>query len=262
MLSTITGDEAKRAREALGASQTAVAAAIGVNRTYYSLFEAGRYVLDGQEQQQLRSFLADALPVTESIETPVSAAPNGTPASQSVPVVVSHPSPITARAPDTRSFAAAVAALTTLRSAAVDAGPRSKRAAAAVDAAVIALQPLDYVDFLTIARERGISAGSLPGIDAFNSLGLDDMTAWESRAAALLVCDAIYGARWHSAGDSELRTVASHARRALGDNAVNYSGQSFLGWLTDSDEHVPLMRAELAPCVVIAAQKRLAPPLA
>lgn len=45
MLSTVTGDEAKRAHEALGASRTAVAAAIGVNRTYYSLFESGRLSL-------------------------------------------------------------------------------------------------------------------------------------------------------------------------------------------------------------------------
>src|SRR5690348_14653551 len=58
MQSTLTGAEAKRAREALGASQTEIAAAIGLNRTYYSLFEAGRYVLDAAEEKRLRELLS------------------------------------------------------------------------------------------------------------------------------------------------------------------------------------------------------------
>ena len=49
--STLTGAEAKRARESVGVSQTKIAAAVGLNRTYYSLFEAGRYVLDTTEEK-------------------------------------------------------------------------------------------------------------------------------------------------------------------------------------------------------------------
>ena len=58
MQSTFTGAEAKRAREAIGASQTEIAAAVGLNRTYYSLFEAGRYVLDAAEEKRLREHLS------------------------------------------------------------------------------------------------------------------------------------------------------------------------------------------------------------
>jgi transcriptional regulator with XRE-family HTH domain len=53
MPSTLTGAEVKRARESIGASQTEIAAASGLNRTYYSLFEAGRYVLDADEETRL-----------------------------------------------------------------------------------------------------------------------------------------------------------------------------------------------------------------
>src|SRR5262249_43978069 len=55
--STLTGAEVKRAREAVGASQTEIAAQVGLNRTYYSLFEAGRYVLDAAEEKRLRELL-------------------------------------------------------------------------------------------------------------------------------------------------------------------------------------------------------------
>ena len=58
MQSTLTGAEVKRAREAIGVSQTEIAAVVGLNRTYYSLFEAGRYVLDDAEETRLRELLS------------------------------------------------------------------------------------------------------------------------------------------------------------------------------------------------------------
>jgi len=56
MQATLTGRQTKAAREEMRLSQAEVAATLGLNRTYYSLFEAGRYVLDPEEERRLSEF--------------------------------------------------------------------------------------------------------------------------------------------------------------------------------------------------------------
>ena len=49
-------DEARKVREACGLSQAAVARELGLNRTYLSLFECGRYILPDEALVSLREF--------------------------------------------------------------------------------------------------------------------------------------------------------------------------------------------------------------
>jgi transcriptional regulator with XRE-family HTH domain len=266
MSATITGAQAKRAREAKALSQTAVAGTIGVNRTYYSLFEAGRYNLDDDERQRLCDLLADS---TQDADSDDPADPDSDPDpdtgsdsdddgdanAPSAAPAVSGPMP----AP--RSTAATVAALTALRNASAEPnGLRSKRTAAAVLAVAVTIQPLDYTDLLGIARERAVPTQGLPSFDAFKSLDLAGMTLWESRAIGLLICDSLYDGRWKSLRFDSLKDVESSLRETLGDGAVSYEGATILSLLFNGDDHhAPLRRAELAPFVVQAAQKRAAP---
>lgn len=261
MLSTITGDEAKRAREALGASQTAVAAAIGVNRTYYSLFEAGRYVLDEQEQQQLRQFLADALPApgsgTSTNDDGASTPSNDRARRQPR---ASSPHPSSAKPDD--GTEKAVAALTALRSAAAEPnGLRTKRTASAVGDALAALQPLDYAQLLGLANEEALPKDvreTFPDVEAFNALDIRDMELWESRIIGLLVCDALSAGQWGALNYEALKGVESELRHTFGDQIPDRESL----WIWDDEEkHTPRRRAELAPFVAQAAQKRRAPTL-
>jgi transcriptional regulator with XRE-family HTH domain len=49
-MKAISGTDAKAGRTVRGASQAEVSAALGINRTYYSLFENGRYSLSNDEE--------------------------------------------------------------------------------------------------------------------------------------------------------------------------------------------------------------------
>ena len=49
----LSGAEARAARIALGLSQSAVAGEVGINRTYLSLFESGRFILPAKVAERL-----------------------------------------------------------------------------------------------------------------------------------------------------------------------------------------------------------------
>jgi transcriptional regulator with XRE-family HTH domain len=55
----LTAQQAKRARNAARFSQGKVAADLGINRSYLSLFESGKYVLDDNTLTQLRDYYQD-----------------------------------------------------------------------------------------------------------------------------------------------------------------------------------------------------------
>jgi transcriptional regulator with XRE-family HTH domain len=55
-MKAISDTDAKGARTVRGASQAEVSAALGINRTYYSLFEDGRYSLSNDEEAKLAEF--------------------------------------------------------------------------------------------------------------------------------------------------------------------------------------------------------------
>jgi hypothetical protein len=81
-------------------------------------------------------------------------------------------------------------------------------------------------------------------------------------ADALLICNALYAGQWKSVSDDLLSTADSQLRESLGDDAVQVTGVCLLdGLMNGDDADVPLRRAELAPCVVNAAELRAAPQL-
>lgn len=55
----LTGAQAKAARARLGLSQGKVAVSVGLNRTYLSLFENGKYLLPDGDLLRLRDFYSD-----------------------------------------------------------------------------------------------------------------------------------------------------------------------------------------------------------
>src|SRR5713101_519161 len=55
----LTAQQAKHARSAAQLSQGKVATDLGINRSYLSLFESGKYVLDDNTLAQLRDYYED-----------------------------------------------------------------------------------------------------------------------------------------------------------------------------------------------------------
>jgi transcriptional regulator with XRE-family HTH domain len=55
----LTAQKAKSARNAAQLSQGKVATDLGINRSYLSLFESGKYVLDDNTLAQLRDYYQD-----------------------------------------------------------------------------------------------------------------------------------------------------------------------------------------------------------
>src|SRR5258708_16183560 len=59
MEQVLTAQQAKSARSAAHLSQGKVATDLGINRSYLSLFESGKYVLDDNTLAQLRDYYQD-----------------------------------------------------------------------------------------------------------------------------------------------------------------------------------------------------------
>ena len=59
MEQVMTAQQAKSARSAAHFSQGKVATDLGINRSYLSLFESGKYVLDDSTLTQLRDYYQD-----------------------------------------------------------------------------------------------------------------------------------------------------------------------------------------------------------
>lgn len=250
----LTGDEAKRAREAAGASQIEIAQAVGINRTYYSLFEAGRYVLDDAEQARLGDALTDHgyTPDDDDDEGPEPSARTREPAKVQT----------TGLTPDQIAIARAKTALINLR-AAVPRGLQSVRVAHATEAAAGALAGLDYADLLQLANENNLATDGLVPLGEFSGLDLDGMQAWEARAAGVLMCAILYGDAWQSACFDTLKDAEDDLRAILDGEQLAYRQRGFLDSLFgDGEAHCPNRRADLAPYFVRAAIQRKAPNLA
>jgi len=52
----LTAQQAKQAREAVRLSQGKISSVLGINRTYLSLFESGKYIFDDQALEDLRKY--------------------------------------------------------------------------------------------------------------------------------------------------------------------------------------------------------------
>jgi len=59
METILTAEQAKTARDALHLSQGKVASEVGINRTYLSLFESGKYVFEDDTLSALRSYFEE-----------------------------------------------------------------------------------------------------------------------------------------------------------------------------------------------------------
>ena len=276
----ITGDQAREARKSLKASQAEVAEAIGINRAFYSEFEAGRYVLKDQQQRKLREFLGDAVPpgeasgdddaaaAGESHQPKRGAARRARGTGGDDPSEPQDPQPVAVA--DLTPAEKASAALDELRDTASEPnGLRSKRTAVAVENAEAALKPLDYPELLELAEARDVLTERLMDLDAFQDLDTCDpddrekVEREELRARGHLICHALYGSKWHGLDFNGLKNVRGQVARALPEHRVP-NGQDESGWWILSSDHNDghLFRAELAPFVVEAARNRAAPEIA
>jgi transcriptional regulator with XRE-family HTH domain len=252
-MKAISGSEAKAARAERGASQAEVSAALGINRTYYSLFENGRYSLTDEQQAQLAEFFevgagndGDASSPANEHPTDVETAPPG--------------GDDVADEDDPRVIAASDA-LDEVREVASGTGLDSKRTAAAVATAAAALEQLDYAELLSLDDESAPVLTDAPDAAAFSALeSLDEKQKWENRIASSLICAALYGDDWTTCKCGALREAQRHISRKLNDGES--LGIRAGGILWDDAEDHPHIRNELAPHIVRAAQARLAPRLA
>jgi transcriptional regulator with XRE-family HTH domain len=254
MISADFGVRVRAAREAAGLSQAEVARQLGINRMYYSLFEAGRYVPCAAEAEALRSF---------GVEIGVSLGP-------AMPAV----GPTLDHTPPERPIAnvsvggnaagclqsKADAALNAIRGAAVD-GLRSKRLVRTVIAARDALDDLDYAELLAACSRANFSTAGLVSVSDYEQLDVNEKIEWEARASGLLVCDALYGTQWSEIGFDGLKRLESTIQAALplGDQ-LKYRQRSLLDIVFgDAEEFCPIRRVDLAPYVVRLACSRAAP---
>lgn len=265
MESAIHGPAVKKAREARKLSQTEVANGVGLNRVYYSLFEAGRYVLNADEQERLSAFLSE-LGIQHA---EVAGSPTNGDRGQAKPTGAPENREVAQDEPDGESqdddadtrLESASRALHDLREAAETAGIKSKRTAGLVSAATEALEALDYVDLLSIAEQFGVPIDGLLSVNEFQALALAEMQLWESRAAGVLICESLYGELWRSVCFDELKEIEAVLRRSLpSGEQVSYRERSFFDSIFgDAEEFCPRRRADLAPYITMVASERRAP---
>lgn len=275
----ISGQAARKAREAKRLSQAAVAEAVGINRMYYSLFESGRFLLDAEEQERLAAYF-----VENGIRIPRAAAnpQRGVLAAKRTSSAVGA---VAARQPESESedrddstaeeaqensaepdpVSLAECALVRLRSALEDSQRQrdSRRVAKAVEEALPTLGALDFDELLRLAEGREVSTEGLPSVKDFAALELAEKELWEARAAGLLVCAELYGDEWERAACRDLERVGRSLRERFGgSDSWQVRGRSLLDELfKDSDEFCPRYRCDLAPYIAKAAQERRAPAL-
>ena len=266
MESMISGASARTARKAAGLSQNAIAQAVGINRVYFSLFEQGRYLLDTDEQRKLCEFFSaheihpsGALSQAASTSTPATAS------LQSGPKVLENRDGVDfwehCDTDDSR-VSESIQALDTVRATA-ETGLRSIRTAAAVTAATDALRALDYVELISIADESGVRTDGLVSMDEFNAFDLASMRLWESRAAGVLVCEALYGRAWQDACFDRLKEIEESLRGGLERGEKLELRERGVGHILfgDAEEFSSRRRADLSPYIVRAAERRRAPTL-
>lgn len=262
MQSTTFGPSVRTAREAAKLSQNAIAQAIGLNRMYYSLFEAGRYILDEAQESDLRSYLDSKgleLPPAEN-DAVVRPSPGDLTTDRSAGETGEN-----ADAAE-RGTAVAQESIERVAMAVRETGLDSKRTAFAVRAASVALQDLDYSELLSLASGDDESLQGLPEATDFAGLSLEKKQLWESRAAGVLICRALYGDAWQSASCDALSQAARSVRRMVPDRDWDVNELDVLDWgffsSPKKDALLPSCRCELAPHIAKAAEVRRAPILA
>lgn len=261
MQSTVNGSEVKRARESLGIAQTEVAAALAINRTYYSLFEAGRYLLDAEEQKRLADFFLASghrlVPASDANQLPpTSAAPVA-------PEVIDADEPSgndEGEAVDDVRLSSALRALESVRDTVLETGSGSKRTAAAVSAAIAVLETLDYPELLEVAASQRPPLAGLPTSEDFNRMEtLEQRQSMEAQTSSSLVCYAIYGKHWLDCDCRNLRRAASELERRQNDEPL--SGVRRSGFFGDDEKMRDQLRSQLAPHLASAASRRIVPTL-
>jgi len=157
-----------------GVSQVEVAAAVGINRTYYSLFEAGRYLLDRQELTRLRSFLDTRAGPELTLGHECNASESDDDLRAADFEVADDDQDEEANGSSTESrhethmrLAVAARTVQNIEKTAAETGLDSRRTAAAVVSATAALDVLDYAELLILAVERGLSLAGNPTGDEF-----------------------------------------------------------------------------------------------
>jgi transcriptional regulator with XRE-family HTH domain len=256
MISTDFGARVRAAREAAGLSQAEVARQVGINRVYYSLLEAGRYVADADETKRLVLLLFKR----DIASDRGSNAGARSDADQTAGALLDDEKTEhdCSEASDANNrISAANAALDSLR----DMGPplaESRRAIELISTADTALRRLDYSELQELCKKRGVSTEGLATKNDFALLKSDEMVVCESRATASLLCAAMYRDAWRTTSFENLKQTESALRGRLPQAvALDYRKRSLLEILfTDEADACAKRRADLAPYVVMAALQR------
>lgn len=256
----ISGPSVRAAREGAKLSQAALAQALGINRMYYSLFEAGRYLLDADEQKSLQDFLDSHGIHLDADEPQAAATPDSV--EDDAPAADSDDDAAPAGESDNRTDAARTT-LDRIGTTVQATGLVSKRTAAAVAAAGAVLQTLDFTELLALAKGVNGTIEGLPASPAFTQLPLEEKLVWESRAAGMLICAALYGEAWRSSPCGDLARAAKSVRKDISDQDwdVRDLNNIGFGFFSDREKHRPLYQCELAPHIAKAAEQRRAPVL-
>lgn len=246
-MKALSGSDAKAARMERGASQAAVSAALGINRTYYSLFESERYSLTDEQQAKLSAFLELAT--------------DDDPASDPEPDDDDPASPASPANPNNSArLASASTALENIEDLADATGLDSKRTAAAVGAALSILEGLDYDELRELDDADHSVLDGMPSSEEFGELQtLALKQDWELKLSSALICVALYGDEWLACECKQLRAAEVALREALNEGReLGIRAEPFFG---DKKSDQPKIRCELAPHIVRAAQDRQAPRL-
>jgi transcriptional regulator with XRE-family HTH domain len=260
MISADFGVRVRAAREAAGLSQAEVARQLGINRMYYSLFEAGRYVPSSDESERIAQRFKELAGSTSEQEIPLvpeasDVDPLGLSDTTIVPVELVHAALGT-------PYAKASAALDQVRESTAK-GIRSKSIAKSVSHALETLGALEYSELLALSSERNVDTAGLLASDEYFALDADSMLRWDSRVISSLVCEAIYGREWSTTSFDQLKQLERRLRENVGESgSLEYRERSLVEILfVDAEDFCPIRRVDLAPYVVAAVVGRCGPTL-
>jgi transcriptional regulator with XRE-family HTH domain len=261
MISADFGVRVRAAREAAGLSQAEVARQVGINRMYYSLFEAGRYVPSDEEGQRIAERFKELAGGT--VDHSIADRPTSSKPGPSRPSVASNSLLTERHEIVSAQFERANMALDSVQASATK-GLRSKTLAQSVSSALDAVGSLEYSELLALSNQRRVDTAGLLAEEECSKLDVATIKQWESRAIASLVCESIYGSAWSAANFDQLKRVERQLRHsAERGHSLEYRERSVVEILFgDAEDFCAIRRVDLAPYVVARAIDRDAPMLA
>ncbi|MGE0188853.1 MAG: helix-turn-helix domain-containing protein [Steroidobacteraceae bacterium] len=224
MPTNISGVDAKKAREAAFISQAAVAAAVGLNRTYYSLYESGRLDLTSLQSEALVRFLH-----AHDANEPINVEPAKTQAEQVSEVKRTAQIPLSAsrstrstrtthnEPPSLESYRirTAMQRLIALEQTVAAEQTIGRRVPSSIERTMASLRLLDYSDLFELSLKRGISLATLPSQAEFEKLNPSKRQKVEAQLEQTIVCHAVYGKVLFDCDRNDLYVITCALRKSL-----------------------------------------------